>query len=302
VSTASVTSSCPSYVRELPGRADRLGMTGDSPRTPAEVHGALHAKVALVCGVRNAIGRAIATTLAQHGARIAFDAVPGSNTAETLSAVIESFGTNAMPTGNMTDPETRSHGMAEGPLWGAGQVYERFGQIDILVYVVSGNESHDRTPLHQMHNRQWDECAHRHLDLVYRLVREVINPMRQRRFGRIVLITDSIAPSQYQAHAYSDIGQSGLVALTRTLARENADHNVTANCVCPGLIERPGCRSNGSDDLQAKTFRERAEIEHIPAQRYGRPEDVAHLVTFLCSDRSAYITGQRIAVDGGLTA
>jgi NAD(P)-dependent dehydrogenase (short-subunit alcohol dehydrogenase family) len=171
------------------------------------------------------------------------------------------------------------------------EALDEFGRIDILV-----NNAGVRSdaPFHLMHRHQWDAVMRTNLDGVYNLTRAVINPMRQRGYGRIVFITESTIRIASAAHANLITSKAAVTGLARGLAEENARLGITVNCVCPGVIE--------TRRLQRFTTEERDDVlARIPMGRFGRAEEVAHLVGFLVSDEAAYITGQEFRIDGGLS-
>jgi 3-oxoacyl-[acyl-carrier protein] reductase len=143
-----------------------------------------------------------------------------------------------------------------------------------------------------MQRHLWDSVIESHLGCAYNLTRAVINPMRQRGYGRIILVAGNIRPSRSTGQI-AKIAAAGVAGLTRQLAIENAHCGITVNCVQPGFLELNSTVEMGAGEWERT-------MSAIPMKRAGRPEEVAHLIGFLASDQAAYITGQVIEIDGGL--
>ncbi len=172
-----------------------------------------------------------------------------------------------------------------------GQVLEELGQVDILVHAAGAC---DDAPYHQMHRCQWDYVMRVQLGGAYNLARAVINPMRQRAFGRIVFVTAPLSGRGGFGQANLLAARMVLFGLAQTLATENGRLGITVNCVCPGIVESERTRE------MPEQKREQAEAL-IPLGRLCRPEEVAPIIEFLATDKSVYITGQEFHVDGGLS-
>ncbi len=256
-----------------------------APSVIADDSSALRGKVALVSGAAHGIGRCIALGLAQRGATLVVNHLNPTMESETVCDAIRSFGAPVKSIMcDVGDPDACCQ-MVE-------DVLEQFGQVDILI---NNAGTRNDTPFHRMSRQQWSSVLMTNLNGAFNLTRAVINPMRQRGYGRIIFLTEPpnriVGPGQANLTA----SKSALVGFMRCLAEENAAQGITVNCVRPGFIETRRMKSLSVNE------RERI-LARIPMHRFGRPDDVAHLIEFLVSEKASYITGQEYCVDGGLQA
>jgi 3-oxoacyl-[acyl-carrier protein] reductase len=173
----------------------------------------------------------------------------------------------------------------------ARQALERFGQIDILVN--NAGRLRDRLFLF-MQETDWDDVLEVNLKGVYYACQAVLKPMIGRRFGRIINLASPSALLGRAGQTNYAAAKGGVISFTRSLARELAHLNITVNAVSPGVIS-----TEMVAHLPEKVRREL--LQQIPYGRPGTPEEAAGAVLFLASRRAAYLTGQTLAVDGGLT-
>ncbi|QEC50333.1 SDR family oxidoreductase [Baekduia soli] len=242
----------------------------------------LRGRVALVTGGSRGIGRAIAEGLAAEGARVAVAA----RTQADASAVAEAIGGRALVF------DSADLGAVDGLVDG---VERDLGPIEIYVANTGGPPA-GADPL-GFTDEQW-EAAHRSLVVSpMAILRRVLPGMRERGFGRVVGVSSSAALEPLAGLQLSNANRPGLLAAFKHLAREVAADGVTLNSVLPGRIatDRLASTQGGMDAAQ-----ERARTE-VPAGRLGTPEEIAAAAVFLCSEPAAYVTGQRLLVDGGLT-
>lgn len=244
--------------------------------------GRLDGKIALVTGASGGIGRAIAARLGAEGACVACF---GTNV-ERLQAsadAVRAAGRDAWiyPV-DSKDPEAIQAAVAE--------VEKQRGRIDILV----NNAGITRDGLLiRMSTADWDEVMTVNLRAAFLFTKAVARLMMKQRSGSIVNISSIIGLIGNPGQANYAASKAGLIAFTKSIAKELASRGIRANAIAPGFITTP-MTEKLNEDLQKKM------LEMIPLGRYGSPEDVAAAVAFLASDDAAYITGQVLQVCGGM--
>lgn len=240
-------------------------------------------RVALVCGASAGIGRAIATALAGEGARVAMT----SRTKERIEAAAAAIG--ALPIVHDTAD------LDEIPAV-VGRVEEHHGApVEILVCNTGGPPANPDAL--GFTREQW-EAAHRSLLLApVEFITAVVPAMRKRGFGRIVNVVSTAAREPIPPLMLSNSERAGALAAFRTISHQVAGDGVTLNSLLTGRIATDRLYSLAG----SKEAAERRAAVEVPAGRLGTPEEMAAAAVFLCSDGAAYITGQAIAVDGGLT-
>jgi 3-oxoacyl-[acyl-carrier protein] reductase len=242
-------------------------------------------KVALVTGGSRGIGRAIVLALAKEGAKVAFVYKGSEAAAAALVAEVGQSGATAQAhQGDVAQPDTATRIVEK--------VLSEWGRIDILV----NNAGIIRDGLFiRMEPADWDAVLATNLGGTYRFCHAVAAQMAlKQRSGRIINVS-SVAAEHVNAGQCNYSASKGAVnSLTRSLAVELAGRNVTVNAVAPGFIET---------DMSETVRNKAGELitKMIPAKRLGKPEDIAAVVVFLASPASAYMTGQVITVDGGLS-
>jgi 3-oxoacyl-[acyl-carrier protein] reductase len=241
----------------------------------------LQDQVALVTGASRGIGRAIALALAQEGAKVVVNYSSSSAAAESVVAEIQQQGGEALALqADVSQTEQVDH-LVE-------KTQEKWGKIDILVN--NAGITKDNL-LIRMKLEDWQAVLALNLTGVFLCTRAVGKLMLKQRRGRIINIASVSGQMGNPGQANYSAAKAGVIGLTKTLAKEFASRGITVNAVAPGFIE-----TDMTHDLKAEEI-----LKLIPLGRFGKPEEVAQMVSFLASNpASAYITGQVFNVDGGM--
>lgn len=241
-------------------------------------------RVALVTGGAGGIGAAVCRALAAQGRAVAVADLDGEGAA-LVAADIDGLGVAL----DVTDPGSVEHALAD--------VRARLGPVEILVSCAGWDEMR---PFVESDEEFQAKVLEINLAGPIRVLRAVLPDMRERRFGRVVLVSSDAARVGSSGEAIYAAAKGGLVSLAKSVAREVVRDGITANCVCPGPTDTPlfrGLAQNPGEGERITQALERA----IPMRRLGQPEDVAPAIAFLASDEAGYITGQTLSVSGGLT-
>jgi 3-oxoacyl-[acyl-carrier protein] reductase len=242
---------------------------------------ALSGRVALVTGASRGIGRAIARRLAARGA-VVLAAARGDHTTSTVDEIQAAGGQAEGVTLDVTDAAAAEAAVASA--------LERHGRIDILVN--NAGITRDQLML-RLKRDDWDAVLATNLTSAFTLTQAVLKPMIRQRSGRIICISSVVGQSGNAGQANYAASKAGLIGFAKAVALEVASRNITVNVVAPGMIE-----TDMTGALAEKT--RDALIARIPLGRLGAPDDIAAAVCFLASDEAAYITGQVLAVNGGM--
>ena len=244
----------------------------------------LAGKSALVTGASRGIGRAIALKLANLGAKVAINFAGNLEKAQEVKSTIETLGSEAiLVQGDVSNFETVQEIVKT--------TIEKFGTIDILVN--NAGITRDNL-LIKMSESDFDAVIATNLKGVFNCTKALARLMMKQRGGRIINISSVVGLMGNVSQANYAAAKAGIIGFTKSTAKELASRNVTVNAVAPGFVD-----TDMSAVLSDKIKEEL--LKGIPAGRIGEPEDVANLVAFLASDQAAYITGQVIAVDGGMS-
>jgi 2-hydroxycyclohexanecarboxyl-CoA dehydrogenase len=245
----------------------------------------LNDKVAIVTGAGRGIGGAIAKTFSGEGAKVVVaDLDLGS--AARVAGEIESAGGDAL---------ALKVNVAEGDSVRAllGAVLEKYGRVDILV----NNAGWDKIELFmESEEDTWDKVIAINLKGTINLCRAVLPIMISRKCGSIVNIGSDAGRVGSSGEAVYSAAKGGVIAFTKTLAREMARYKININCLAPGPTETPLFAEIAAGNPKIAD----ALVKAIPLRRLGQPSDIAHAALFLASDEAAYITGQTLSVNGGL--
>jgi 3-oxoacyl-[acyl-carrier protein] reductase len=238
-------------------------------------------KIAVVNGASRGIGREIALQLARRGA-VVVAAARQQNAQGTVDEIVASGGKAEVATADMTESASLEALIAE--------TVKRHGRIDVLVS--NAGITRDQLML-RMKREDWDAVIATNLTAAFTLCQTALKPMIKQRGGRIIAISSVVGQSGNAGQANYAASKAGLIGFCKSLAKEVASRNVTVNVVAPGLIETDMTRAitaNAQQDWAAQ----------IPMGRPGTPAEVAAAVCFLASDEASYITGQVLAVNGGM--
>lgn len=247
------------------------------------VDASFEGKIALVTGSSSGIGAAIARELAQAGAAVAVHYRGNSDGAQAVIASIRSNGGRA----ELYQADV-SNGEAAADL--VKRVQTDLGGLDILVN--NAGTTRD-TLLMSMKEEDWDAVIRTNLTSVYAVSKAVIRGMLKKRWGRIINLTSVVGISGQAGQTNYAASKAGIIGFTRSLAREVASRNITVNAVAPGFI--PTALTDVLNEEQKNGI-----LASTPLGRMGTPEEIAWAVAFLASERSGFITGHVLTVDGGL--
>lgn len=240
-------------------------------------------KIVLVTGSSSGIGAAIAQEFAAGGAKVAIHYRGNAQGAEQVAAAIrEKGGECGLYQADVSDSQQAAELVK--------QVQSELGGLDILVN--NAGTTRDTLVL-SMSDEQWDAVINTNLRSVYTVSRAALRGMIRKRWGRIINITSVVGLTGQAGQANYAASKAGIIGFTKSLAREVASRNITVNAVAPGFI--PSALTGVLTDEQKSGI-----ISSTPIGRMGTTDEVAWAVAFLAAERSGFITGQVLTVDGGL--
>ncbi|MGC4080726.1 MAG: 3-oxoacyl-ACP reductase FabG [Vicinamibacterales bacterium] len=241
----------------------------------------LTGKVALVTGASRGIGRAIALALAKQGA-IVVAAARGDNAAETVAAITVAGGRATAASVDVTDAAALEALPAS--------VVAAHGRLDIVVS--NAGIARDQL-LMRMKREDWDAVIATNLTATFTLAQAAMRPMLKQKSGRIIAVSSVVGQMGNAGQTNYAASKAGLIGFAKALAREVASRSITVNVIAPGMI----------DTDMTRAISEKAQVDwsaQIPLGRLGSVDDIASAACFLASDEAAYITGQVLAVNGGM--
>lgn len=240
-------------------------------------------KTAVVTGGYSGIGRAVSEKLASLGADIALVGIGSEDDKNAALEAIKALGVKVQA----YDCDVSDFAAGEAVI---KQVIADFGKIDILVN--NAGITRDKLMLN-MPEEDFDAVINVNLKGAFNMTKHVYKPFMRQRSGRIVNVASIVGINGNAGQANYSASKAGVIGLTKSVARELAARGVTCNAVAPGYID--------TAMTQALSDKVKDEISaSIPMKRRGLPEDVANVITFLCSDMASYVTGEVIRVDGGI--
>ncbi len=241
-------------------------------------------KTALVTGGSRGIGKAIALQLGKS-----FNVVVGYSSSKdsgdkVVAEIINSGGTASPVEIDVTNIESIKNAFTT--------IEKEYGGVDVLVN--NAGITKDNI-LPRLKEDDWNDVIDTNLSGSYRTSQRAIKHMMKSKWGRIVYISSIVGMMGNQGQANYAASKAGLIGLSKSIAKEMGSRNITSNVIAPGYIET---------DMTAFLTDEQKDniIEQLSIKRIGKPEDIANIVSFLCTDESEYITGQVISVDGGITS
>ncbi|MBI2875772.1 MAG: 3-oxoacyl-ACP reductase FabG [Candidatus Tectomicrobia bacterium] len=244
-------------------------------------------RVGIVTGSGRGIGRSTALVFARQGADVTVVDIDGE-TAEQVATEVKAMGRQAIALqANLTDREAADRMVK--------QTLEAFGRVDILVNNVGWDTLR---PFSKKPPELWQKIIDLNLMTTLYCTRAVIDSMTVQRYGKIVNIASDAGRFGSKYEAVYSATKGGVIAFTKAMARELAPYNINVNCVAPGITQTPLLEEIMKDPEVAQLLG--SLEENVPLGRRGRPEDIAEAVSFLCSNRADYITGQTLSVNGGL--
>lgn len=243
----------------------------------------LKKKNALVTGGSRGIGRAIAIELSKQGANVIITYNSSKEKAKEVIKEIEKNGVKGLAIkANVSSEEDVKNMMKT--------IKSQFDSIDVLVN--NAGVTKDNL-LVRMKSEDWDEVINTNLKGVYLCTKAVARGMMKKRYGKIVNVASVVGISGNAGQGNYSASKAGVIGFTKSIAKELGSRGINVNGVAPGFVE------TDMTEVLSEDIKEQS-LKMIPLKRFAKPEDIANVVVFLCSEKANYITGQIINVDGGM--
>lgn len=243
----------------------------------------IHNKVALITGGSRGIGRAVAVRLARDGVKLAINYKSDRKSADLVVDLVNEMGVEALAVQADVADSSQVDSMVD-------QIVNTFGNVDILVN--NAGIIHDSL-LMRMSEDVWDEVLNTNLKGSYNCTKAVLRHMVRQRWGRVINVVSVVGIEGNPGQSNYAASKAGVIAFSRSIAKEVASRNITVNSVAPGYI---------STEIVADLNPEFKELilSRIPQNKFGTVEDVSNMVGYLASEEANYITGEVIRIDGGI--
>ena len=239
-------------------------------------------KVALVTGASRGIGKACAAALAQRGASIVLNYVANKDAAEVAKAEFEALGSKVLIVQGDVSVEDEARALVAA-------AETEFGQVDILVNNAGVNR--DKT-VQRLTGDAWREVIDTNPSSCFYTTNAVLDGMRERSFGRIIQISSIIGQMGNIGQSNYAASKAGMIAFTKSTAKEVARFGITVNAVCPGFVETDMVAALPDEIKQSL-------LSNIPLGRFGTAEEVGETVAFLCGPSGGWYTGSQLTMNGG---
>ncbi len=252
----------------------------------------LKGKTAIVTGSSRSVGAAIAKALAAFGADVVVNSRVSGEEAEQVARDCQALGVRS-------EAITADVSTIDGPKFLIDETIKRFGKVDIMVNNVGVSP---RIKFLELSLEDWNKVFDINLRSAFLCTQHAVPSMIERRWGRVINISGHAHIHTWGTGVMTKASKAGLTGLTRGLAGELAQYNITTNEVAPSLMDTPPRRNKYYKDIIPNWDPVARGIDEVPLKRLGKPEELAGLVRFLCTEDASYITGQTHLVNGGLVA